>query len=126
MGRVLASMGKQVSLPNSVTAVEAIAISRAVTFAKEIGLNSIVLDEDLAVIIDSLKNDEIFVADYSHLIEKAKDIAGFFAICGFSLIKKQDNCIARYIAEYVSNFKMWMKYIPPHLNDVILADLASF
>ena len=126
MGRVLASMGKQVSLPNSVIAVEAIATSRAVTFAKEIGLNSIVLDGDSEAIIDSLKNDEIFVADYSHLIEKANDIAGSFAICGFSLIKKQDNSIAHYIARHISNFEVCMENIPPHLNVVILVDLASF
>ena len=37
--------------------MEAIATSRAVTFAKEIGLNSIVLDGDSVAIIDSLKND---------------------------------------------------------------------
>ena len=52
-------MAKQVSLPNSMTAVEAITASRAITFAKEIGLNSVVLDGDLAAIIDSLKNDVV-------------------------------------------------------------------
>ena len=60
--------------------MEAIATSRAVTFAKEIGLNSIVLDGDSVAIIDSLKNDQIFVVDYSHLIEKAKEIVGSFAV----------------------------------------------
>ena len=80
-------MAKQVSLPNLVAAVEAIAASRFVTFAKEIGLNSIMLDGDPAAIIDSLKNDKIFVVDYRHLIEKSKDIAGSFAICGFLLLK---------------------------------------
>ena len=45
------------------------------------------LDGDPAAIIDSLKNDKIFVADYRHLIEKSKDIAGSFAICGFFLLK---------------------------------------
>ena len=39
--------------------MEAITASRAVTFAKEIVLNSIVLDGDLAAIIDSLKNEEV-------------------------------------------------------------------
>ena len=67
--------------------MEAIAASRAVTFAKEIGLNSIVLDGDLAAIIDSLKNDEVSLIDYSHLIEEVKHIAGSFAICGFLLLK---------------------------------------
>ena len=119
-------MGKQVSLPNSVTAVEAIATSRAIIFSKEIGLNSIVLVGDSAAIIDSLKNDEIFIADYSHLIEKVKDIPGSFAICGFSLIKKQDNSTGHHIARHVSNFEVWMEDIPPYLNAVILADLASF
>ena len=80
-------MAKQVSPPNSVTAVEAIAASRAVTFAKEIGLNSIVLDRDSAVVIDSLKNDKVSLANYGHLIEEVKDNTSFFAICGFLLLK---------------------------------------
>nr|POE96365.1 hypothetical protein CFP56_56686 [Quercus suber] len=80
-------MAEQVSLPNLVAAVEAIAASGVVTFAKEIGLNSIMLDGDPTTIIDFLKNDEIFVADYRHLIEKGKDIADSFAICGFLLLK---------------------------------------
>ena len=64
----------------SVTAVEAIATYRAVTFAKEIRHNSIVLDGDSTAFIDSLKNDEISLADYGHLIEVAKDTVGSFAI----------------------------------------------
>ena len=80
-------MAKHVSLPNLVTAVEAIATSIAVIFAKEIGLNSIVLDEDSAAIIDSLKNDEVSLANYGHLIEEVKDNASFFSICGFLLLK---------------------------------------
>ena len=67
--------------------MEAIATYRAVTFAKEIRHNSIVLDGDSTAFIDSLKNDEISLADYGHLIEVAKDIVGSFAIWGFLLLK---------------------------------------
>ena len=80
-------MAKKISLPNSVTTVEAIVASRVVTFAKEIGLNSIVLDGDSAVVIDSLKNDKVSLANYGNLIEEAKDNTSFFAICGFLLLK---------------------------------------
>ena len=80
-------MAEQVSLPNSVAAVKAIAASRLVTCAKEIGLNSTMLDGDSTTIIDSLKNDEVSLANYGHLIKDAKDIASFFAICGFLLLK---------------------------------------
>ena len=52
-------MAEQVLLPNLVAAVEAIAAVRAVSFAKEIGLNSIVLGGDLEIIINSLKSDEV-------------------------------------------------------------------
>ena len=36
------------------------------------------------------------------------------------------NSTAHYIARHVSNFEIWMEDVPPHLNAVILADLASF
>ena len=78
---ILFELGRvQISLPITVTAMEAIATYRAVTFAKEIRHNSIVLDGDSTAFIDSLKNDEISLADYGHLIEVAKDIVGSFAI----------------------------------------------
>uniref|UniRef100_A0A7N2MCV5 RNase H type-1 domain-containing protein n=1 Tax=Quercus lobata TaxID=97700 RepID=A0A7N2MCV5_QUELO len=51
-------MAEQVLLPNLVAAVEAIAAVRAVSFAKEIGLNSIVLEGDSEIIINSLKSEE--------------------------------------------------------------------
>lgn len=52
-------MVEQVLLPNLVAAVEAIAAVRVVSFAKEIGLNFIVLEGDSEIIINSLKSDEV-------------------------------------------------------------------
>lgn len=52
-------MAKQVLLPSSVAAVEAIAAVRAVSFAKKIGLNSVVSKGDSEIIINSLKSDEV-------------------------------------------------------------------
>lgn len=52
-------MVEQVLLPHLVAAMEAIAAVRAVSFAKEIGLNFIVLEGDSEIIINSLKSDEV-------------------------------------------------------------------
>lgn len=52
-------MAKQVLHPSSVAAVEAIAAVRAVSFAKKIGLNSVISKGDSEIIINSLKSDEV-------------------------------------------------------------------
>lgn len=49
--------------------VEALAAVKAVTFAQDIGLSSVIVEGDLEIILNSLKSDhESFVA-YGHLIE---------------------------------------------------------
>ena len=49
--------------------VEALAAVKAVTFAQDIGLSSVIVEGDLEIIFNPLKSDyESFVA-YGHLIE---------------------------------------------------------
>lgn len=79
-GQVIASMAEKVSLLN---VVEALAAVKVVTFAQDIGLSSVIVEGDLEIIINSLKSDHESFAAYGHLIEKAKAIAGSFAVYNF-------------------------------------------
>lgn len=82
-GQVIASMAEKVSLLNSMAVVEALAAVKVVTFAQDIGLSSVIVEGDLEIIINSLKSDHESFAAYGHLIEKAKAIAGSFAVYNF-------------------------------------------
>ena len=50
--------------------VEALAAVKAVTFAQDIGLSSVIVEGDLEIIINSLKSDHEFFVAYGHLIER--------------------------------------------------------
>ena len=68
-GQVIASMAEKVSLLNFVAILEALAAVKAVTFAQDIGLSSVIVEGDLEIIFNPLKSDyESFVA-YGYLIE---------------------------------------------------------
>ena len=74
-GRVVASMAESFQLPFSVTAVEVIAAKKALQFAKDLGLSSIVLEGDSKITIDGLMGEDSSLAEYGHLIDEAKEIA---------------------------------------------------
>ena len=122
MGLVLASMSYSVPLANSVVMVEAIVVVKALTFAKDIGLHFIVLEGDLELIINSLKSKDISFAAYGHLIKEAKYFASSIVVYSFSHTKRLDNFVAHHMARHVSNYSVWMKDVPPHLNAVLVAD----
>ena len=55
-GCVLASMAENFHLPFLVAVVEVIAAKKALQFAKDIGLSSIILKGDSKIVIDGLKS----------------------------------------------------------------------
>ena len=122
MGLVFTSMSYSVPLVNSVVMVEAVVVVQALTFAKDIGLHFIVLEGDLELIINSLKSKDISFAAYDHLIKEAKYFASSIVVYSFSHTKRLDNFVAHHMARHVSNYSVWMKDVPPHLNAVLVAD----
>lgn len=56
-------------------AVEALAAVKALIFAKDIGLSSLILKGDSELIINPLKSEGASFAAYGHLIEEAKLLA---------------------------------------------------
>ena len=74
-GSVMAFMAENFQVPFSITAVEVIAAKKALQFAFDLGLSSIVLEGDSKITIDGLRREELALAEYRHLLDEAKDIA---------------------------------------------------
>ena len=74
-GCVLVSMAETFHLPFSVAVVEVIAARKALQFAKDIGLSSIILEGDSKIAIDGLKSMNSFLNEYVHLLVEAKEVA---------------------------------------------------
>ena len=70
-GNVVASMAKSFHLPFSVVAVEVIVAKKALQFAKDLGLSSIILEGDSKIAIDGLKSKNSSLTEYSHLLDEA-------------------------------------------------------
>ena len=123
-GRVIASMAESFQLPFSVTIVEVIAAKKALQFAKDLGLSSIVLEGDSKITIDGLMGEDSSLAEYGHLIDEAKKLVEV----EFNHVQGQANNVAHNIARHarhVSKFSVWMEDVHPHLFSVIQVDLAS-
>ena len=126
-GCVLASMAETFHLPFLVAVVEVIAAKKALQFAKDIGLSSIILEGDSKIVIDGLKSTYSFLNEYGHLLVEAEEVADQMDAVEFQHVPRQANKSAHNIARHarhVSEFTVWMEDVPSHLVSVIQADSA--
>lgn len=63
-------MVEKVGFPSSVAAIGALAAIKALTFAQEIDLSSIILEGDSEIITNELKSDDASFVSHGHLIEE--------------------------------------------------------
>ena len=128
-GRVVASMAESFQLPFSVIAVEVIAAKKALQFAKDLRLSSIVLEGDSKIAIDGLMSEEYSLAEYGHLLDEAKDIAKQLVEVEFNHVQRQANKAAHNIARHtrhVSKFSTWMEDVPPNFFFLKFGNLDCF
>ena len=124
-GCVLASMAETFHLPFSVAVVEVIAAKKALQFAKDIRLSSIILKGNSKISIDCLKSMNSFLNEYGHLLVEAKEVAGQMVAVEFQHVPRQANKSAHNIARHarhISEFTVWMEDVPLHLISIIQAN----
>ena len=100
-GQVLAIMADSFPLPHSIVAVEVIAAIKALKLALELGHNSIILEGDSKIAIETMQSGMPTLADYGHLIEEAKMLAESFVAIEYSFVPRQCNNLAHKIARHV-------------------------
>ena len=110
------------------TIVEVVAATKALCFAKELGLLFVVLEGDSKITMDALANENPCLTKYGHLIDEAKELAKDFTYIEFSHVLRQQNSVAHNLARHarhVSEYSVWMKDVHPHLFSIIQADSVS-
>ena len=85
---ILASMANKFPLPHSIVAVELVATIKALKLAMELEHNSITLEGDSKIAIDAMRSGLPSLADYGHLLEEVKILAGGFAAVEFSFVPR--------------------------------------
>ena len=83
-GRVIASIAEKVHLPQSSDEVKALAAAKAISFALDKGLNSVIVEGDSEVIIKVLQREDASFATFGHLISTTKLPIVAFSSISFS------------------------------------------
>ena len=126
-GSMIASLSEQAPLPFSSDIVEAMAAARALVFAQELGITEFVLEGDSEVVINSLRSNEISFSSFGHLLESTKSLLGPMTGISFSHVRICGYRIAHNLARHARNVRglsVWVEDVPPHLVDVLFAELG--
>ena len=87
-GLMVAVIAEKISLPYSVTAVEVLAAIKALRFARDIGLKSLILEGDSKITVDALLGDNMEHVEFGNLIEEAKWLSSQFVEVSYSHVSR--------------------------------------
>ena len=111
VGGVLAPLTKKIPLPQMVVDVEVVATRRAIMLARDLNLNSIILEGDSQIITRAIQAKEQSLASYGNLIEEIKILADSFLNFRISHVKRKGNSVAHNLARHarhVSGLVVWI------------------
>ena len=98
---------------------------RSAKFAKELNLQSIILEGDSELITKALQQEGPSFACYGQLIEETQELIGLFNSCSVTHVCRKGNSLTHNLARHarhVSGLLVWMEEVSPHLNNVLIAD----
>ena len=124
-GNAIASLLEQAPLSFSSDIVEAMAVTKAMTFAQELGIAEFILEGDSEVVINSLRSKEASFSSFGHLLESPKSMLVSSNCITFSHVYRSGNKIVHNLARHARNVRdlsMWAEDVPPHLADVLFAE----
>ena len=124
-GNANASLSEQAPLPFSSDVMEAMAATRAMTFAQDLGIAEFILEGDSEIVINTLRSMEVSLSPFGHLLESAKSTLVTSKCIAFSHIRRTGNRVAHNLAKHarhVRGLSVWLEDIPPHLYDVLFSD----
>lgn len=126
-GLVIASLAQPLNQDFKAVEIEALATSRALEFATDIGLDNAIVEGDSLVVTQALKTKDVGLVAYGLLIKDACSLAGNFSEVSYSHIKREGNKVAHCLAKLVVNLAecvIWMDEVPPFIYHLVQADLA--
>ena len=123
----MASLPQPIPLPLIVLETETITAARALEFALELGLNSIILEGDYEIHMKSLMEDSLSIASSGLLIQDVEVIVESFQCIMFSHVRREGNKVAHNLTRHlrhVIGFSIWMEDILSHTLVAYKSDLS--
>jgi ribonuclease HI len=127
LGRPMVSLSQKVPFPGSSTAVEALALRRAMFLAIEMGFYSVIVEGDSEMLVRAVTSLGGSATVYGHVVEDVQYLTQQMTHCEFTYVRRQLNQIAHALARRansVYDFATWMEAVPSDLWHVILQDLS--
>ena len=128
-GLVLAAMTEKIPQLLKPIEIEARAATRALEFAREVGISAAVLEGDSLLVIKALETKDVGLAPFGLLIQDAYNFIPAFSLLSYSHTKREGNLVAHDLAKLavtIPNCVVWMEDVPPEVVDSYQADLAGF
>ena len=128
-GLVLAAMTEKIPQLLQPIEIEARAATRALEFAREVGISAAVLEGDSLLVIKALETKDVGLAPFGLLIQDAYSFIPDFSLLSYSHTKREGNLVAHDLAKLavtIPNCVVWMEDVPPEVVDSYQADLAGF
>ena len=97
----------------------------------ELGFSNVELEGDLAILINSLKDDHRSLAQFGHIVADIHYLASHFSFFKLSHVHRHCNKVVDSLVRRVItppsplSLSVWMEDVPPDITHVLLADLSS-
>lgn len=88
-----------ISLSQTMNNMEAIACRKAVQFAKNLGLQKVIIEGDSLVVINALSQRPGCLSSYGNVIDDILVLADDFQSCEFRHVKRVCNVVANMLAK---------------------------
>ena len=88
-----------IPLSQTVNEMEALACWKAVQFAKDLGLQKVVIEGDSLVVINTLSQGPGCLSSYGNVIDDILVLADDFQLCEFNHVKRLCNVVADMLAK---------------------------
>jgi len=126
-GNVMGALSQKIVLPQSIEHAEALAASRAVTFARELSLSKVMFEGDYLRIINAINKKEPCHTLFGHIIEEIWSSTTSLVTCNFQHVRREGNKLAHALARRAvvsADIDVWVEELPSDLDDVFNLDLV--
>ena len=114
-GLVIASMATWIPQQLWPVEIEALAASKALEFARELGIADAVLEGDSQVVIMALNSKNTVLAPFGSLVQDSLTLSTSFSKLSYSHTKRDGNPVAHNLAKLavnLTNCVIWMEDVP--------------
>ena len=127
-GLVIAAMSEKIPQILQPTKIEAMAATRALEFAREVGISEAILEGDSLMVIKALATKDTGLAPFGLLIQDAYWFTSAFSLLSYSHTKREGNQVAHDLAKLavtIPNCVIWMEDVPSDAVNSYQANLAG-